>query len=174
MAKSLAYQRIVARRGKGGRTAEFTPKEAAYVDAIVTGKATSQLQAATIAGYADPVAHASAIAARPHIAAAIEDRRTVAQREADFDVAMLYRELMIVARDRDPENYSPKVRAIEVGLKAAGELGPDVRVNVDNRSVSLPAVDPERAAAAYGAMFASAEAPSPGLTDAGTVGGGTA
>ncbi len=168
-----ARRRIVSSRPYSGDTPELTPKEAAFVEATIRG-AGSQLEAARIAGYQDPQAYAHKVANRPIVAAAIAERRTAAQIEANFDVAMLYRELMIVAADREPENYSPKVRAIEVGLRAAGELGPDVRVSVDARSVILPSVDPTAAASAYAALFGAGVSRETPATDAGTLpaGGG--
>ncbi len=165
--------RRVNSRPKAGKRSALTPLEARFVEATVLG-APSQLQAATIAGYSDPHAQAYEVAARPIVAAAIEERRSAAMARANIDLARVYRNLATYNDDTDPAVRSSAVRAGEIILRAAGELGPDVRVNVDNRSVILPAVDPERAAAAYGAMFANAEAPSPGLTDGGMVGGGGA
>ncbi len=152
-------------RPKRGQTADLTTKERLFVEATVLG-APSQLQAAVAAGYSDPKAHASAIAARPIVAAAIEERRSAAMREANVDLARVYRNLVKYNDDDRDEVRSSAVRSGELLLKAAGELQPDVRVTVDNRTLVLPGMDPATRARAYQALFGvSREAPA---TDGGT------
>ena len=167
------FTRIDSRLPKmRGRSAVLTPKEAAVVEAVVLGA--NQTEAVRLAGYSDPVAHSTEIISRPIVAAAIEERRSAAMQQANIDLAHVYRNLAFAGGDREPEVRSSMVRANEIILKAAGELGPDVRVNVDARSVILPAVDADRAAAAYASMFLGPAAAAAGLTDGGTepAGGG--
>lgn len=143
-------------RGKpSGKKADLTPKEARYVEAVVLG-APSQVAAATIAGYADPVADAYAVARRPRVQAAIEDRRTEAQQRAGIDIAGVWRQMHSYMMDDGRDVRSSAVRAGELLLKGAGELDTRINVTVDQRSALLPAVDPGQAGAALERMFVDA------------------
>lgn len=152
MARKFTASQKRASQQPHGRSAVLTTKERAFVEATVLG-APSLNAAAAIAGYSDPKAHAHEIAARPIVAAAIEDRRSAAMREANVNLAEVYTELVFAAKDRSPDVRSSQVRAGEILLRAAGELQPDIRVSVDNRSVVLGGVDAGRAAQVYAAMF---------------------
>lgn len=143
------------RRGMVGKTEELTPREARFVEATVLG-APSQLAAATIAGYSDPQAQAYAIAARPKVQKAIEDRRSELQQRAGVDIARVWRQLESYALDTDKDVRSSAVRSAELLLRGAGELDTRVTVTVDARTGVLPAADPGQASAALERMFVDA------------------
>jgi len=128
---------------------------ARYVEAVVAQEVASYLQR-NLAGYADPVAHAHEIAARPRVIKAIEDRRSEAQQRAGIDIAGVWAQMHRYMMDDGRDVRSSAVRAGELLLKGAGELDTKVNVTIDQRSAILPAVDAVQASGALERMFVDA------------------
>ncbi len=112
-------------------------REQVVVEVVAAGG--SQTAGARLAGYGTPDVRGSQVMSRPHVQAALADRRSAAMKAAGIDLAETWEGLAKMARDNDGSwKRAPAVRASEIILRGAQEIGAEVTVAIDARSILIP------------------------------------
>jgi hypothetical protein len=111
-----------------------------FVDAVVSGEATSATDAARIAGYS-PGSNGVALRVQAHgLAQSPPVRAAIAAAFAaqGLDEGWVAGRLRTYGEDEAPGVRAPAVRSVELAARILGMLQPETVTNVDARSIIIP------------------------------------